>query len=236
MPKFRFAAVDAEGMPHDGSIDAPTAAVARARLEANGLKVREVEEVEPPPGEPQPFEGPPPTYVPRDASPAPRRPGDPASGKSRSKATYFFGVASLVLTLFAIGYTLSRNPPGGRASKYDFSSPEAALRSQLKMRANGDYQAEVEYQIQLQKKELRRVADSLEVIRTADFEDKKVLFIQYLVPEAKSGNEEEMKFAEWFEKDPSSGYWVPLHEGPPGWQRKDRQLAEDIAEWQGRTK
>ncbi len=141
-------------------------------------------------------------------------------------------IAGLVLALFAIGYSLSRNPPGGRISKYNFSSPEAALRSQLKMQLNGDHQAEMEYQIKMQKKELRRVADSMEVIRTADFEDKKVLFLQYMVPEAKTGHEEEMRFAEWFEKDPSSGYWVPLREKPPGWQQKNKQLAADIAEWE----
>jgi hypothetical protein len=233
MPKFRFAAVDTEGMLHDGNIDAPDAPTARARLEGNGLRVRELEEVDPPPGEPPLFEGPAPVRVARGDTRA--EPGPPARGAvppaRASKWTYFFAVAGLLLALFSVAYTLYRNPPWGRLSRYDFSTPETALRSQLRMEADGDYKAQFEYQAKLMSTDLKTVSDSLVIQRTAPFDNKTVVFIQFRFTNPLTQQERERKIVEWFEKDEKTGYWMQARERPRDLPQKDPQLAAEIEAW-----
>lgn len=233
MPKFRFTAVDAEGTPHDGNIDAPDARTARARLERNGLAVRELEEIATPPGEPPVFEGPPPIPVARGQTRAESgQPAHAAAAPARSsKWTYFFAVAGLLLALFAAGYTVYRNPPLGRLSKYDLTTPEAALRSMTRMQADGDYKAMFEYQTKLMRTELQDISDTLVVHRTAPFEKQTAVFFQFRFTNPLTKQEQETKFVEWFEKDERSGYWLPARERPRDLPQKDPQLAAEIEKW-----
>ena len=237
MPRFRFVAVDSEGMFRDGTIDAPDGQRARDRLAANGLKVRELEEVEPSPGDPPPFT--PPSVIPtsaqgpfdENASSASQR---PAARSRSSKGTVFFAVAAIVLTLFSVGYSFSRNPPWGRLSKYDFSTPEAALRSGLKMQTNADVFAQVEFQSAINRKMLKTRIDTLEVKRTVDFDGKKILFIQFQELNPTTKKTEDRKIVRFFEKDEDTNFWKETFIPTTDLETKDPKLAKEIRDWRVR--
>jgi hypothetical protein len=240
MPKFRFTAVDEQGMFRDGTIDAPDGATARERLAANGLKVRELEEVESAGGEPPLFTTPP--VVPtsgrgrRDEGDRPsayKRPGPPSGS---SKGTVFFAVAALVLVFASVGYSVYKNPPWGRLSKYDFSTPEAALKSQMKMDANADILASVEYQSKVRGKAIKEKIDTLEVKRTEDFDGKKVLFVQFKETDRETKKTEDRKVIEWFEKDDDSGLWKETYVSTSQVREKNEKLAKEIEDWTRRSK
>lgn len=233
MPKYRFTAVDTEGMFRDGTIDAPDGQAARDRLAANGLKVRELEEVDSP-GEPPLFTTPPVIPV---AAGGRRSEGEP-SAYSRSKAaagsskgTAFFAVAAILLTVASVGYSFYKNPPWGRLSKYDFSSPEAALRSNLKLEANGDILAAVEYEAKIDRRKRKEYRDTLEVKRTEDADGKKLIFIQYRETNPSTKKTRQLYDVRWFERNEDTGYWTP---STPS-RNVPEKLSQDIIEWTGKS-
>ena len=49
---------------------------------------------------------------------------------------------ALMIALLTAAYVIYRDPPWGRLAKYNFSDPEQALRSDMRIRADGDIRAD----------------------------------------------------------------------------------------------
>ncbi len=145
--------------------------------------------------------------------------------RGASQGPFLLALIGFVLALVTALYVVYRDPPWGRLSKYDFSTPEAAFKSQLRMMMNADLQAQSEYQAKFLKKFLKEKADTLEVRETADFEKKKVLFIAF----KKDGKE--VKTVQWFEKDEDSGLWKQAFETSVKVRETNKKLADKIDAW-----
>jgi hypothetical protein len=239
MPRYRFAAADADGMLHDGTIDAASLADARHKLASNGLAVRELEEVEGtagmvPPEVPRRHAPKPAAKPAADADPLPTRPPrrePPAESPRRgSRATLVLSVIALFLSLTAVAYVVYRDPPWGRLSKYDFRTPEAAYTSQVRMAANGDYLAMMELQRKLNNKQIRQRLDTLRIDHTRQAGGKTVVFAEYY------DKEKPQREVAVFEKDPDSGMWKQSYSAMSELMHADPRLAQEIREWtSGRT-
>jgi hypothetical protein len=144
----------------------------------------------------------------------------------------FLSVLALFIAVVTAGYVLYRDPPMGRLGKYNFSTPEEALRSNLRMEANGDVFARIELEEKLGRKEAKERISTLEVNRTAEFKGKTILFIQYKATDKHTKEQKDRKQVVWFVKDEDTGIWQPTTPGAD-FQMMDKKLSQDIAEWEG---
>lgn len=119
-----------------------------------------------------------------------------------------------------------RDPLGSGISKYDFSTPRAALVSRMKIEANKDIRAMIEFESRVHSKEQKEKIDTLEVRKEADFRGKKILFVAF---KAKGVNKYSI---EGFEKDANTGYWLPSYVGSFEVEKDDKELAEQMRRWE----
>jgi len=207
MPRFRFTAADSSGIAHDGTIDAATATDARNKLASNGLAVRTVEEVAAPEGvlapeitrrptpKPEsPIPGPGPVQPRRSETP------EPAQRQGGSPLSIVFSLLALLISLGTAAYTLTRDPLKGRLGKYDFSTPEEAYRSSVRMAADGDYVARMEREGKLIAPQAREQFLTSK-IKSESYRGKVVLFITF------ERNGKPRNLVRWFEKDPETQMW-----------------------------
>ena len=145
--------------------------------------------------------------------------------RGATRGPFLLALIGFVLALVTALYVVYRDPPWGRLSRYDFSTPEAAFKSQLRMMMNADLQAQSEHRARTEKKKLKEQADTLEVRKSADFEKKKVLFIAF----KKEGKE--VKTVQWFEKDEDSGLWKQVFESTFRVRETNKKLADEIDSW-----
>lgn len=160
----------------------------------------------------------------------------PRLRRGAASGGFLLALIAFVLALLTAGYIVYRDPPWGRLSKYDFSSPEASLRSQIKMEMNADILASVELASKLGRKEIKEKFDSLEIKadKTGEVDGKKVVFYQYKVTDKESKKTRDVKDVQWFEKDEDSGYWKRSYMDPATVQAKNEKLAKEIAAWSNR--
>jgi hypothetical protein len=236
MPRFRFVAVDSSGSVHDGTIDAETETDAQNKLATNGLAVRKVEEV-------AASADAPPVEVPRrvvvksstssNALPAvPARAvaheQQEASRRHGSVWPFVFSTLALIIAIATAVYVVSRDPPGGRLSKYDFRTPEAAAMSYARIRANNDYRAMVELMGLHEMKFAKERFNSMIVQKTRDHPSiprLRVVFIEYEIP----ARGRPMHEVQWFERDLDTGLWQPAKTMPT--DLEGTRLGEEIADW-----
>jgi hypothetical protein len=114
---------------------------------------------------------------------------------------------------------------------YDFSTPKAAIESQLQMRLNGDIRAMLEYEQTLDRHEVEEELKTLEVHKQLEYRGNLVVFITF--------NKEGVKRYEvrWMEKDARSGMWRSAKRGyvgsPVGKTDPDSDnILKQIDEWQ----
>ena len=142
------------------------------------------------------------------------------------------GLLALLVALATAGYVVYRDPPWGRLGKYNFSSPEQSMRSDLRMRANSDVLALIELDGKLEKKELNLRLSSLKVDKAVDWQGKTALFIQYKQLNRKTKEEKERKEVVWYEKDDTTGYYKRTFDIDTGELRKtDEKLYKDMMAW-----
>jgi hypothetical protein len=228
MPRYRFAAVDSSGTVHDGTINAATESEARNKLASNGLAVRKVEEATSSAEDAPLVEAPrrpasksmPPTAMPARApvieeTEAPRRRGSPWP--------FIFSLLALLVAVSTAVYVVYRDPPGGRLSKYDFRTPEAAAISYAKIEGNNDFRAQMELMNKLYGKYAREKANTLDVGKTLTHRSgMQVVFLNY------THDNMPIHEVQWFEKDADTGMWQPTH-SPPDVQ--NTPLGQEIREW-----
>jgi ribosomal protein S27AE len=132
---------------------------------------------------------------------------------------------SLVIAVAALGVAVFRDPLGSGISKYDFTTPRAALESRMKMELNQDIRAMMEFQIRVRgKKEKERLA-TLEVRKEAEYQGKKILFIAFKVDGVNKYDTES------FEKDASTGFWIPAYVGAYEVEKDNKELADQMRRW-----
>lgn len=233
MPRFRFVAADSFGHVSDGTIDAATQADARNKLASNGLAVRELEEVatggSSPPVAPrraaaastEPVEPLPMRRVPK-SEPA----GAPVRGSSLPLA---LSIIALVISLAAAGYVLYRGDPySGRLSRYDFSTPENAFRSNLRMQATADLPAMIELQRRSDGKQFRARLDTARVVDSVDCRGKSILFVEYMIDAILT------REIHCFERDPDERrFWKTSNISDVEIRSVDPALADRVARWPG---
>jgi hypothetical protein len=159
----------------------------------------------------------------------------PASERGRPKPARggvpILSILALLVALATAGYVIYRDPPWGRLGKYSFSTPEQALRSDMKMEANGDIHALIELNAKLDRKQLREKLNSLDVKRTADYKGKTALFIQYKSTDKETKQEKERKEVVWYEKEETTGYWRRTYVSSMEVRTSDEKLAKEIEQW-----
>lgn len=262
MPKFHFTATDGNGLFRSGSLEADDAFDARQVLRDRGFTIRELSEVEATAGEALSLDddGPSPYSRPRPPASRPDRPAPPRSDPTRSAptrsaeptarrsgagwGTFLLALFGFLIATAAAGWVAYRDPPWGRLWRYDFSSPDAALKSMSRISANGDVQTRLELAAKLDRKEDKERYDTLKIDKTVDYpgkkdkdKGKKVVFYSY------KRDGKERRSTQWFEKDEGTGYWKPtyvsLSEGPPRFGGPEptekpptEKLAEEIRAWE----
>jgi hypothetical protein len=159
-------------------------------------------------------------------------PAPPAPPKRASGGPSIVSMLALLIAVTTACYVVFRDPPWGHLGKYDYSSPEQALRSDMRIRANGDMPALIELEGQMLRKAEKERLASLEVKRTAEFKGKTALFIQFKSTDKNSKEEKERKQVVWYAKDDVTGRWERTDLGEDI-RQLDKKLAQDIAEWQG---
>jgi hypothetical protein len=129
---------------------------------------------------------------------APTSPGRrflPASWPVLSNAlSLILSVSALVLVLLA-----GRAQPSHR--KYDFTSPEAALRSDWTMTRNGDFDAIRAFYRDFNRAVAAEALDSLHIERTREYKGAKMLFLSY------TERGEPVRECRFFVRDAESGLW-----------------------------
>jgi hypothetical protein len=143
------------------------------------------------------------------------------------------GLIALLVALLTAGYVIYRDPPWGRLTKYNFSTPEQALRSRMQMQANGDYLAQGEYFSQQFKKDKKKELDSLKVEKTAEWRGKTAVFVRYNRVDRIKKTEKEVKEVVWFEKDEDTGkYREALFVDTSELVKSDEKLYKEIQAWE----
>jgi len=151
--------------------------------------------------------------------------------RGSSRPGLLFGLAGFLIALATAGYVIYRDPPWGRLGKYNFSTPEQALKSDWQLEANGDIHALIELQKKLDRKNLQEKLNSLEVKRTAEYKGRTALFIQYKTTDRETKKEKERKEVVWYEKDEKSGLWRQAFVSSVDVRKNDEALAKDIESW-----
>jgi len=146
--------------------------------------------------------------------------------KSSGPVPLILSIIAVVLSLVAVLLSFTKNPLGKGLDSYDFSTPEAALKSRMQIRANSDIQAQIDLEKVQQGTHLEEALRTLEVHRTVDFEDKKIVFFSYM-----KGGEKEKEY-EAFEKDLETKLWFRKFISISSVRDSNDQLADDMASWE----
>jgi hypothetical protein len=91
-------------------------------------------------------------------------------GRSGGMLPIALSLLALAVSIFAACWTYFRDPLGRGLSAYDFSTPEAAVRSELEMQLNKDFRAQVDLQSVRSEKRNREFLDTLEIHKTVDYD------------------------------------------------------------------
>lgn len=157
----------------------------------------------------------------------------PSIRPGATTAPFVLSLVAFLLALTVTGYIVHRDPPWGRLSKYDFSTPEAAMRSHLKMEANADILTRAEYEARIEKKPSREMLASLEIkaVTHAAMDLKTVVFYRYQVTDPASKKTRERQAVQWFEKDEDTGYWKKTYVDLSRVHAVNKRLAAEISDW-----
>ena len=156
---------------------------------------------------------------------APQYAVDPSPQKSPSRMPLILSIIALVFSCAAFILVFTKNPLGKGLDSYDFSTPEAALKSGHLIKMNNDLQAQIDLQRLMNGAQNEEALRTLEVNRVADFQDKKIVFFSYL-----KGGEKQKEY-QTFEKDLESKLWKSSYVGRGTVRESNEQLANDMDAW-----
>jgi hypothetical protein len=159
-------------------------------------------------------------------APAPAEPSGRAPGQLLLLGNLVLSGAAVVLALLALALHFFADPLGPGLARYDLTTPQAAVRSEMQMRLHHDARAVLELQALAEEGRLKEKIDTLEVRKEVDWKDGKVLFITYLE------NGTRRYSAAGFEKDARTGSWLPVPLSLAEVRAENADLAKQIESWE----
>jgi hypothetical protein len=146
--------------------------------------------------------------------------------RSSGNIPLVLSAVALAASLIALLITLTSNPLGKGIDNYDFSTPEAALKSMMQIEADRAILAQLDLKFLQKGKELDEAVRTFEIHRTVDFKDKKVIFFSYL----KKGEKE--KEIMGLEKNLESKMWFREYVSVYDVKKTNEQLAKEMEAWE----
>jgi len=150
--------------------------------------------------------------------------------------TIVLSVVSLVLSVVAIVISGTRTSlPGKGLSEYDFSTPQAAVKSQMQMEASGDVRASIELKVAegMSEKDLKdKAVETLQFDRAIEHEGKAVVFYKF-----KKGGLDYYETM-WLEKKPD-GRFYPTYQPTYSWSENSGdkgRIYKAIKDWEAKNK
>lgn len=137
---------------------------------------------------------------------------------------YVFVMAATALTVSiatAIFTWLSFASDG--IDSYDFSTPEASIKSGFEIIANGDYITMLQLASLETLGDSREQRDTLKIVSKARFDGKSILFIEF------KRNSILVREVRWLRKNPDSGKWLPAPSSASS--ITDQALINKIISW-----
>jgi hypothetical protein len=235
-------AVDSSGSVKKGGISAPTRDEAISRIESRGLQVQEVTEVDKDASPPvskaatKHLNGESPNLSDDNLLQLDPTPHSHSRDKSVDRLwlilqqrapvlSLFTSLSALVVAVVALAIGVLRNPLGRGISSYDFTTPEAAAKSLVQIDKNQDFRARLELSELKEGRSGEEMSRTFEIHKTADFNDKKILFVSY----ANKGKK--IKKIDSFEKDPETKLWIPTYVSEIEVRKVNEQLAKEMSAW-----
>lgn len=134
---------------------------------------------------------------------------------------------ALALSAGAFAWSVLHSPLGAGISKYDFTTPEKALRSTIDMRGSGDIRAHIEMeQLQLGKKNEEK-GKTLKVHSESNYQGKKIVFVSF------KENGITRNDIATFEKEADSGLWFQTFIST--YKMSDPAVEKAINDWKAKT-
>ena len=155
---------------------------------------------------------------------------------SLSVAALLMAATSLIMALvhcFAKGDfdQMMRDAGNQRLAKYDFSSPKQTILSHRKVETDFDLLARFELERRYgrdRKEQANEFARTLEIRKETDWQNKKVVFYSYEQKGVKQ------YFADGFEKDSHSGFWLARYVSEFDVEKENNQLASYMRSWRAK--
>jgi hypothetical protein len=161
-----------------------------------------------------------------------RRAPSPAAGPDRSPAclvlvaNFALSACALAVALLALGLHFFSYLSGSGLNRYDFTTPRAALVSQMQMELRKDVRAALELQSLTGGGKLKEKLETLEVRKEVDWKGGTILFIAY----QEDGVQHYGTVG--FEKNAQTGFWtqVPVSLGEV--RAQNPELGKQIEAWE----
>jgi hypothetical protein len=131
-----------------------------------------------------------------------------------------------VLSLVALSLHFLAVPLGPGLARYDFTTPRAALVSQMQIQLHRDVRSALELQALTEGGKVKEKLDSLEVHGEADWNGTRILFIAYQEDGIKRYG------AAGFEKNARTGLWTPAPLPLGAMRDQNAELAKQIESWE----
>jgi hypothetical protein len=150
-----------------------------------------------------------------------------SGGSTGALVLGWFALLFSLAALGGVGYMmfLRPDPLGKGLAKYDFSTPAAAMKSELEMEANFDVRAGLELQRKTKKKPVEEMINSLSVKKEEEWRGKKILFVSF----TRDGVEKHETQA--FEKQADTGFWVKSPLSSFDVREDNKKLADMMESW-----
>jgi hypothetical protein len=158
---------------------------------------------------------------------APTSPPPRPAVRRRDRLALGLAALALVLSIAAVCIATARDPLGAGISKYDFSSPRAALVSQMRIKLNKDIRAVIDLETQVSGKKLEEKIQTFEVRKEVEFGGKKLLFITF---KEDGISKYETKAVE---RDATTGLWLPSYLSAYTVEETNKALAGEMRRWEG---
>ncbi|HEY2783843.1 MAG TPA: hypothetical protein VGJ05_02610 [Fimbriiglobus sp.] len=214
MPRYQFSAIDSKGRAKKGTINAVNELAAAEAIAKHGLTANEISLIASASAD---------TVFSDEEDKNTGEIIETTTQKRRNQS-----ILPLLISLLALCFALGslvvvffRDPLGHGLSAYDFSSPEAAVKSQMEILEKSDFRALIELQ-RHKAGELKQSIKTLEISRVADWQDKKICFVAYLERGRKK------KEIESFEKDLETKLWLPIFVSRFDVEKTDPKLAKEM--------
>ena len=177
-----------------------------------------------PQASPKPNVEPPPvTTQPHDSVALP-----PATNsRSSSRLPLILSTAALAISAISAAWGYINDPLGSGLGSYDFTTPQAALLSQIDMDKRQDVRAMLELQTLKKGASATEKRKTIKVHKESNYQGKKVLFTSHVengIPKNDIAT---------FEKHADSGYWFPAYLST--YDIDDKALEHAIEEWKQLT-